>query len=160
MEYLFQLQKQFNLSKLQIECALLPVVGFSTSPVEITVFTSVELSESEQDDLLALLNSHSSSDITEHIRKIIRNAVMFGTDLMEEFAAENVMSGITQAGKTKQVADYLADVIRYVQTGSLYEVINEVDRLIAAGIPPELDPFVTQDILNNFKSRVLVYLQG
>jgi hypothetical protein len=160
MEYLFQLQKQFNLPKLQLECIALPVVGFSTSSGDIKVFTSVALSEGQQADLLALLTAHSPADATAAVREIIKNAILFGTDLMEKFAAENVMMGITQAGKTKVVADYFADVIRYTQTGSLYEVINEVDRLINAGIPSELSPFVTEARLNDFKSKVITYLQG
>lgn len=89
---------------------------------------------------------------------VVKKAVDFGQDLMIKFAGENVALGITQAGKTKDVADYLADVTRYLQTGSLYEVMNEIDSLILAGIPIELSPFVTQSRMEEFKSKVSNYL--
>lgn len=88
----------------------------------------------------------------------IKNAINFGNQLIIEFASENVLMGITQAGQTKAVADYLVDVTRYAQTGALYEVINEVDRLSTAGLPPELAPFITQTRLDEFKQKILDYL--
>lgn len=88
----------------------------------------------------------------------VKRAVEFGQELMIRFAGENVALGITQAGKTKEVADYLADVTRYLQTGSLYEVINEIDSLILAGIPSELSPYITQVRMEEFKSKVNNYL--
>lgn len=89
---------------------------------------------------------------------IVKDGINFGNDLIIAFAAENVSMGITQAGKTKAVADYLVDVTRYAQTGALYEVINEVDRLSTAGLPPELAPFITQTRLDAFKQKILDYL--
>lgn len=91
-------------------------------------------------------------------KEIIRNAVAFFDEIMTEFAGENITLGITVAGKTKDVADYLKDVLRYGQTGSLYEVMNECDALIAAGIPGDLSPFVTADRLNYFKAKIVAYL--
>lgn len=91
-------------------------------------------------------------------KEIIRQAVAFFDDLMTEFAGENITLGITQAGKTKDVADYLANVLRYGQTGSLYEVINECDALVTAGVPAGLSPFVTEARLNTFKAKVTAYL--
>jgi hypothetical protein len=77
---------------------------------------------------------------------------------MVEFASENVMMGITQAGKTKEVANYLTDVARHIQTGSLYEVINEIDRLKIEGLPQDLSPFITETRLDRFKQKILDYL--
>jgi len=91
-------------------------------------------------------------------RNSITNAIIFGQELIVTFATENVLMGITQAGKTKSVSDYLADVTRYTQTGSLYEVINEIDNLIIEGIPQDLDPFVNQARLESFKSKIQNYL--
>lgn len=92
--------------------------------------------------------------------RAVTNAVEFGQTMIIQFAGENVAMGITQAGKTKEVADYLTDVTRYIQTGSLYEVIGEIDRLIAAVVPSDLSPFVTEERLTEFKNKVVTYLQG
>ena len=92
------------------------------------------------------------------VRKIVSEAISFGSNLIIDFATENVLMGITQAGKTKEVADYLADVMRYAQSGSLYEVLAEVNRLQTAGLPAELAPFVTTDRMNEFKLKIEQYL--
>lgn len=89
---------------------------------------------------------------------IVKSAIDFGNELIIGFAAENVSMGITQAGKTKAVADYLVNVTRYAQTGSLYEVINEINRLSDAGLPSELAPFITQTRLDAFKQKIVNYL--
>lgn len=94
----------------------------------------------------------------ENVKAIIEGAMRFGQDMMVEYASENVLMGITQAGKTKAVADYLANVIRYMQTGSLYEVIHEIERLKADGIPSDLNPFVTTPRLDAFKQKIVDYL--
>lgn len=102
----------------------------------------------------------SDADLSQYAiyKNIIRQALAFFDELMTEFAGENIALGITQAGKTKDVADYLADVLRYGQTGSLYEVIAECDRLINEGIPAGLSPFVTETRLNSVKALIVAYL--
>lgn len=95
----------------------------------------------------------------EQVKLIIEGAMRFGQQMMISYASENVLMGITQAGKTKAVADYLEGVIRYMQTGSLYEVMHEIDRLKSEGIPVELSPFVTEVRLEAFKNKILDYLQ-
>jgi len=102
----------------------------------------------------------NQEELQEMYKEIVSKAIKFGNDLVIEFASENIMMGITQAGKTKDVADYTADVMRYIQSGSLYEVIHEVDRLINEGIPQELSPFVTDQRMISFKNKILEYLNG
>jgi hypothetical protein len=106
-----------------------------------------------------IVNAHEGNAPAELVVKnTVKNAIEFGNNLIVEFASENVLLGITQVGKTKEVADYLADLMRYAQTGSLYEVINEVDRLIDAGLPVNLEPFITETKMNAFKQQVVDYL--
>lgn len=155
--YIFTL-KQNNADQLlyEINFTHSSVIGLSVSN-NIIVHSNVALNQTEIDSIQSIINSHTPSLIPTY-KKVIRNAIEFGNDLLEEFAAENILSGITQAGKTKDVADYLVDATRYLQTGSLYEVMNECDRLIAAGIPVGLSPFVTETKLNNFKTKIIGYL--
>lgn len=94
----------------------------------------------------------------EQVKMVIANSIAFGNDLISQFAAENVIMGITQANKTKAVADYLSDVTRYLSTGSLYEVINEINRLQQNEIPQDLTPFVTNERMNEFKNKIEDYL--
>lgn len=160
MNFIVPLNKQLNLSKLQLELASLPIIGLSTNATSLIVHLSEELSLEQEQQVLQIVENHDPVDVTSQIRQIVRNARIFGEDLIDTFATENILMGITQAGKTKAVSDYLADVTRYAQTGSLYEVINEIDRLIALGIPSDLSPFVTNQRMNDFKQKVITYLQG
>lgn len=134
-----------------------------------------------ENDLTIMLKNDNSSDIsiissywaniteqemlqldqyetTQMVMAKIENAVQFGNTLMIKFASENVLMGITQAGKTRAVADYLADATRYTQTGSLYEVVHEIDRLLGEGLPQELEPFITASRMNQIKQDILDYL--
>lgn len=97
-------------------------------------------------------------DYTAIAKEKIKDSIEFAADLMLDFSSENVVLGITQNGKTKDVSDYLADMTRYLQTGSLYEVINEIDYLVAQGIPSDLSPYVTDERMGEFKQRILDYL--
>jgi len=101
--------------------------------------------------------AHSSSIVTVY-EGVVRGAMDFFSTMMVHFAAENVTMGITQAGKTKEAADYLSVVMRYGQSGSLYAVMNEIDTLVSNGVPASLSPFVTSARLTDFKSEVAGYL--
>jgi len=89
---------------------------------------------------------------------IVQNAIEFFQEIMVTYAAENITMGITVLNKTKDVADYLQGVMRYGQSGSLYEVIHEIDTLKADGIPVELAPFVTDERLDAFKLKITNYI--
>lgn len=97
-------------------------------------------------------------NLEEKIAKIIRMASDHGTYLMFEFAAQNMIMGIMEQGKTKEVADYLYDAFKYAQTGALYEVIEELDRLLASNIPATLAPFITRERLSTLKDKIKNYL--
>lgn len=96
--------------------------------------------------------------LQRYIEEKIKQAIAFGQQLMIEFSSQNVLMGITQQNKTKAVSDYLNEVQRYLLSGSLYEVVKEIDRLQQAGIPENLAPFVTQERLNQFKQKILNFL--
>lgn len=94
----------------------------------------------------------------KYVQGLVENSMAFGLQLIADFATENVLMGITQANKTKEVADYLSDVMRYLQAGSLYEVINEINSLNTVGHPTTLAPFITTERMNQFKQRVVDFL--
>lgn len=145
----------FNLDLLTQQLdVLLNDFYITTLQTQITVHYNDDVLEQ---DIINIVNTHSYNS---QILKVVQKAIKFGNDLIISFATENVIMGITQTGKTKAVADYLADMMRYAQSGSLYEVMAEVDRLIASGIPQELAPFVTEARLTQFKQKVLAYLNG
>lgn len=147
-----------SLLKTEIEQELpsLPLVDVVDSGEEVVVVFSQDINDSN--DINVIIANHQHLSVQEQVKASVQAAIDFGQELILNFASENVLMGITQAGKTKDVADYLADVTRYAQTGSLYEVINEIDRLIAAGLPTDLEPFVTLNRLNAFKANIQGFL--
>jgi len=157
MDYIFNKQ-EVNLSKLTLELSQLNISGLSYSHGQVTVHAIQTLDSNQLDSIQTIINDHIAADPSETVRRIISNAMQFGNELMITFAAENVLMGITQLNKTKDVSDYLANVTRYIQTGSLHEVINEVNRLIANGLPEDLAPFITETRLLQFKQKILDYL--
>ncbi len=66
--------------------------------------------------------------------------------------------GITQEGKTGAVADYLQKLNYYISTASLHQAISEIDTLISNTVPVELDPFVTEARLLEYKAKIQEYL--
>lgn len=156
------LRGNVNLTKLQQEIETSNIAKTVMNMVDIgsefAVVFNEGLSIEEKNILDSIISNHNFLSPADEVKIVVSNAITFGNNLIVEFASENVVMGITQAGKTKDVADYLSDLMRYVQTGSLYEVINEVDRLIATGLPVNLAPFITEARLISFKQKILNYL--
>lgn len=125
-------------------------------PVLKLVFAT-EPDASEKTTLDGIVANHAGDALGPY-KNIIHNAIIFFAEIMEIFAAENITMGITFYGKTKDVADYLQDVLRYGQSGSLYEVSHEIDELKLAGVPAGLSPFVTDERLDDFKAKITDYL--
>lgn len=79
---------------------------------------------------------------------VIKSASDFGSELASEFAAENVLMGITQDGMTGLVMERLSSVTDALNTGSLYEAITRLKTL-----PP--DSF---DLKYITSARVLAFM--
>lgn len=144
-----------EVESLQLSSAVQAVVE---SPQDVLVVLTNDVQAADQQAIDAAAAAHVAKTSQDIVRETVAAAIAFGQDLIVDFAAENVLMGITQAGKTKDVADYLSNVMRYAQSGSLYEVIAEVDRLVADGLPANLEPFITTARMAEFKSRVEAYL--
>lgn len=130
------------------------VDGSSTS---VTAFFTSSLDASEE-SVLDSVKAAYVGDPNAAYKLLIQNAIEFFSEELIKFAAENVSLGITQAGKTKDVADYLDDILRYGQSGSLYEVRNTIINLQTAGFPQDLDPYVNDARMLVFLNEVETYL--
>lgn len=94
----------------------------------------------------------------ELINTSINEARIFGNEIIVKASVENVAMGITQAGKTRAVADLFSKLQYYLTTGSLHAAVAEINDIIAAGLDPNLEPFVTETRLNNYKQQIEDYL--
>lgn len=97
---------------------------------------------------------------TEIYTSIVIAAQTFGQQLITQFAVANVMTGITQAGKTQAMLDYSNNLYLCLSTGSLYAAIDEINALIAdtSSEKSNLYPFITDSILTGYKNQIQTYL--
>jgi hypothetical protein len=156
MEYIFN--KKCNISDLSVQLQHFNFKELKTVGDQTVIVATDPLTEENLLELTTIIENHQPQLPQKIAEDSVEKAIIFAQHLTINFAAENVVMGITQAGKTKEVSDFLADVTRYAQTGSLYEVINELDSLVAAGLPQELEPFVTETRLNTFKNKIIEHL--
>lgn len=143
-------------------------LGDSATPPDDSGWTVMTLAEYQQllvdtqedyDTWLAAQEVASEeSNVETYYKKVITHAQDFGSSILLQFSTENVLMGITQAGKVGAVADFLHKLSHYIMTGSLYQARTEIDRLITAGLPEELSPFITEERLLSYKQRITDYL--
>jgi hypothetical protein len=98
--------------------------------------------------------------VTQQVNLQINNAITFGMQLLVQYATQNVLAGITQAGQTIPVATYLQNLQYYLSTGSLYAGITELNNLIAdtSSTKAALSPFITNNILYGYLNQIQTYL--
>lgn len=87
--------------------------------------------------------------------QILKPAIEFGQQIIQNFSAENIAMGITQYGMTAQVLLATMDIIVALQSGSLYDAIAK-----AKAIPAEKKDamFITDARLLNFVNKIEDYL--
>jgi hypothetical protein len=92
---------------------------------------------------------------------LVQQAIAFGQALTVQFATQNVMAGITQSGQTQNVLNYASNLYVYLNTGSLYVAIAEIETMIAdtSSTKTSLAPFITNDILYAYLNQIQGYLQ-
>jgi hypothetical protein len=97
---------------------------------------------------------------TQIYTTLVQNAIAFGQSLTVQFATQNIMAGITQAGQTQNVLNYTTDLYMYLNTGSLYVAISEIETMIAdtSSTKTSLAPFVTNNILYTYLNQIQGYL--
>jgi len=127
--------------------------GILANEDEITILLTSEVTP----EIIAVIESiipPSQSQI-EIVKKIIYQAQQFGQILVAEFAAENVLMGITQEGMTGTVRKNMREVIDALSTGSLYDAIDEA-RLIPSD-KKDLK-YITNARLLQFINKIETYL--
>lgn len=97
----------------------------------------------------------------ETVSLAIGEAMQFGTQLLVQFATQNVIAGITQSGKTQAVMDYCHELAHCLITGSLYAAINQLNVMIqdTGSTKTALSPFITNTVLYDFLNKIQTYLQ-
>ncbi len=97
---------------------------------------------------------------TQATEAAIQAAMQFGQNLILEFAAANVLAGITQAGQTQAVLDYTSNLTTCLTTGSLYAAIGDIEAMISdtSTTKANLSPFITNNILYNYLNQVQTYM--
>lgn len=153
----------FNCDKLLAEATT--SLGFAplyltTNNDQVTFVFLISLSSGQQTSLSNAVTAHVAMGPSELAEQAIINARKFGNDLAALFAKENVVMGITAAGKTRAVTDYCHKLEHYMTTGSLYAAIEEINSMIADITLPllSLSPFVTTARLNTYKAKIQTYL--
>lgn len=79
-------------------------------------------------------------DMQKLVEDKILKAIVGFNKLVISYAATNVLGGITQLGKTKLISDTLSDVMRYGESGSLYQAIAALQAVV---VTEEMAPFIT-----------------
>jgi hypothetical protein len=98
----------------------------------------------------------TEEQILQKNKQTISSAISFGMQLMIDFGAENMSMGITQDGMTSTVRRNMADIMLALQTGSLYDAIDEIKSL-----PQEYkdDKYITNQRLLDYLNRIERYLR-
>jgi hypothetical protein len=105
-----------------------------------------------------IYNAPTAEEQTAYLSKIFNEARSYGQALIAQFALENIAMGITGASKTRVVADYCYKVQYYLDTGSLYAAVEEIQERIE-DCPEELAPFVTPERLTTYLNKLKTFLQ-
>lgn len=136
--------------------------GLVCTEENFTVMFKEEASQEDIDNLNEFWDNATELQFAPSLRDIISDKIneasVFGRALILDFAVENVQIGITQANKTREVADYCRKIQRYLESGSLYAALAEIDDMINAGVPSELNPYVTQAKLLIYRQKIEDFL--
>lgn len=142
------------------------LVSISVNPDSSYTIGQVELFDEEgnslglQDlpnlaEIESLADSYLAYQSEYNLKRIVEGALGKGQALIQEFITENLVLGITQAGKTKEVRQAMAEVTSCLMTGSLYDAIDEL-RLI----PTEAKDatFITDVRILSYINKIESYL--
>ena len=127
--------------------------GLNKNDTTVEVLFKTDIDQSIIDQVEAVTPPQANA--VDTVKIVIARAIAFGQTLISEFAAENVVMGITQEGMTGTVRKNMSEVINALQTGLLYDAITEVK-----AIPPEKkdSKYITNARLLQFVNKIEDYL--
>lgn len=91
----------------------------------------------------------------------VEAAVEFGQNLINQFAAQNALAGITPSGKTGPVLSYTMNLSQCLYTGSLYAAISVLEGMLVdtSSAKNACSPFITNDIIYTYLNSIQTYLE-
>lgn len=101
------------------------------------------------------IDQYNAYKLQYSVEAVVDAASKYGSGLMTKFAAENVLLGITQEGKTGEILDKLSHVMSALQAGSLYEAISRVKAIPVEDYDTK---YITAARLLSFINEIEVYL--
>jgi len=122
---------------------------------DIFITMESEPSESTINAITALVNAHTSLTAFESVQNVIENAMSFGRQLMKEYAASNVIAGYNTA-QVKAISNHLENVQRYIDSGSLYVALDEINSL--SPLTVDSVELISQAKLDEFSQKIMDYL--
>lgn len=159
--------KEFSVNLSKLRAALKTLLssdydGLAASPDGLTVVFKVPVGDSDSTALSAYWDAVTPSTFAPTMEEIVQlkisTAIQFGNKVIVDASTANVLQGITQAGKTKEVSDFLRSLGRYLREGSLYAALVEIDALISQGVPEDIQTWVSADKLNGAKLKIQTFL--
>jgi hypothetical protein len=85
----------------------------------------------------------------------VKAAIDFGSQLLVDFASENIILGITADNMTKTVRQNMSEIILALQTGSLYDAIDEIDAIPAESKDGK---YITDARLQEYRDKITNFL--
>lgn len=155
--------KAINPDRLTSEIIAAGLVGLDhidSVGTDVTIWFTDPLSQLDEALLTTTVTAHEAVITEDQVKTAISVAITFGTELLADFAVENVMLGITASGKLPTLINYLHWLGHCIVTGSLHSAVTELDALIAdvSLTKLELAPFVTNARLITYKHRIQTFL--
>lgn len=77
--------------------------------------------------------------------------------MVQQFAAENIAMGITQAGKTGLIGTALQEVNMYGSVGSLWQAYDALNRV---HITSDMAPFLTPERIQWMKNQMIAAISS
>jgi hypothetical protein len=131
--------------------------GFYQKDTQVVLYYTVPLSEEQQAAIQLADVSFVDNDPEDYVlRNVIIPARQFGQQLIDRFTAQNVLLGITQAGKTNHVRKVLREVSDALDKGSLYDAMYEARQI---DIADKDTVFITDERLLGMVNELEKYLK-
>lgn len=89
--------------------------------------------------------------------EIVVSAQAAWAGMVQQFAAENIAMGITQAGKTQLIADALQQVLVYGSSGSLWQAYAALSQVVFTS---DMAPYLTAARIEWMKNVMIEAISG